>query len=257
MIAYRDQQAIRGHFENELHSRVRVDLFVQRPSPIIIPGRPECPYCEDVQTLVGEVAALSDRLQLTVHDIYADTKAAADLGADRAPAIVLRGAGNRPIRFFGMPTGAEFTNFIDTIIEVSKGSNDLRPETSRLLKRLRDDVKLQVFITPSCTHSPAVVRAAFRIALQNNRVHTSVLEINEFPDLLQHYQVTETPTIVINDALVLSGAMDEATLVDCLLRVVERKPVEPAAVKTGASTPLTTSQTQEVRLPNSGLIIPR
>jgi hypothetical protein len=51
--------------------------------------------------------------------------------------------------------------------------------------------------------------------------------------------------------------MDEATLVDCLLKVVEGKPVDPAVVSSGTSTPLTTAQTQEVRLPGSGLIIPR
>jgi predicted DsbA family dithiol-disulfide isomerase len=102
-----------------------------------------------------------------------------------------------------------------------------------------------------------VVRAAYRIALQNKNVRADVLEINEFPDLLQRYQVSATPVVVINDSLVLNGAMDEATLVDCLLKVVEGKPVDPAAVSSGASTPLTTSQTQEVRLPGSGLIIPR
>jgi glutaredoxin-like protein len=260
MIPARDQAAIRAHFERDLHSRVRIDLFTQRTTPIIIPGRPLCPLCEEAQVLVAELAALSQRLVLTVHDIHAEAKAAAALGIDKPPAIVLRGAGNRPLTFFGMPTGTGFSNFVDMIVEaseVSKGTNGLQPETAKQLKRLRDDVKLQVFVTPSCDHSPVVVRGALRIGLQNHHVRAEAIEITEFPDLIQRFQIEATPTIVIDDSLVLTGAMDEATLVDCLLRVVEGKPVDPAMVNTGASTPLALSQPQEVRLPGSGLIIPR
>jgi hypothetical protein len=145
MIPARDQAAIRAHFERDLHSRVRIDLFTQRTTPIIIPGRPLCPLCEEAQVLVAELAALSQRLVLTVHDIHAEAKAAAALGIDKPPAIVLRGAGNRPLTFFGMPTGTGFSNFVDMIVEVSevsKGTNGLQPETAKQLKRLRDDVKL-------------------------------------------------------------------------------------------------------------------
>lgn len=257
MIPKRDQDTLRSHFAGQLQSRVRVDLFVQRPSPIIIPGRPDCAFCEDVQTLVQELASLSPRISPTLHDFYTEPKAAADLGVDRIPAIVIRGKSNRPMRFFGIPTGAEFPALIDTLIETSRDETKLQLSTIKLLKRIRDEVKLQVFVTPSCEQSPAVTRLAFRIAQQHNRVRADVFEIAEFPDLVQRYEVAVTPTIVIDDSLVLTGAMDEATLVDCLLKVVEGKPVDPAAVKTGASTPFNVSQPQEVRLAGSGLIIPR
>lgn len=257
MIPVQDQATIRDHFKKELRSRVRLDLFVQKPSPILVPGRPECPLCEDAQTLARELALLSEKIALTEHDLYAEPKAAADLAVDRVPALVLRGASNRPVRTFGMPTGAGFSTFVDTIVEVSRGTNELQAGTTAMLKRIRDEVRVQVFVTPSCSHSPAVARAAYRIALQNHHVRADVLEITEFPDLQQRYPVTATPTVVIEERLVLTGAIEEATLVECLLKVVEGKPVDPAAVKTGASTPLTASQPQEVRLPGSGLIIPR
>ncbi len=257
MIPRRDQDALRSHFAEQLQSRVRVDLFVQRPSPIIIPGRPECVFCEDVQTLVQELAMLSPRISPTLHDFYAEPKAATDLGVDRIPAIVIRGKSNRPMRFFGMPTGAEFPILVETLVETSRDDTKLQLTTIKLLKRIRDEVRLQVFVTPSCEHSPAVTQLAFRIAQQNNRVRADVFEVTEFPDLVQRFQVAVTPMVVIDDSLVLTGAMDEATLVDCLLKVVEGKPVDPAAVKTGVSTPLTLKPPEEVRLAGSGLIIPR
>ena len=258
MIPRNDQAALRGHFDKELRSRVRLDLFVQRPSPVIIPGRPECPFCEEVQTLVQEIAGLSPKISPTLHDFYSATKAAADLGVDRIPAIVLRGKSNRPMRFFGMPTGGQFPVLIDTLIETSRDETPLTLETIKQLKRIREDVRLQVFVAPSCPHSPPVARTAFRLAQQSNRVKADVYEATEFPDLAQHFRVTATPAVVINETLVLEGAMDEATVVDLLLKVVEGKPIAGDKVATGGSTPLSfAQQPQEVRLAGSGLILPR
>jgi alkyl hydroperoxide reductase subunit AhpF len=143
------------------------------------------------------------------------------------------------------------------MIETSSDESPLQPPTLKQLRKIRDSVRLQVFVMPSCTHSPAVARTAFRFAQQSNKIKTDVIEINEFPDLQQRYDIRATPTIVIDESLVLTGAMDEATLVDCLLKVVEHKPIPPGSIKPGESTPIPQGQSQEVRMAGSGLIIPR
>lgn len=257
MIPLADQERIRQRFDAGLVSRIRVDLFTQKPSPIIIPGRPECPFCEDVQTLLTELAGLSSKISLTVHDFYADPRTAATMGVDAVPAIVFRGANNRPMRFFGMPTGAMFTPFIETLVETSAGNHPLQADTLRVIRKIRDDVLLQVLIAPACEHSPSVAQTAFRFAQHNVKVKTDVVEVKEFPTLIQRYGVTETPAVVINGTLALTGAIDEATLADCVLRAVEGKPITQGDAR-GPSTPLAPGRTeQEVRVAASGLIIPR
>ena len=256
MISEQDQELLRRRFAQDLRSRVRIDLFTQKPSPIIIPGRAECRFCGEAETLLTELASLNDRLSLTVHDFHTDEKASEALGVDGVPGTVLRGASNRPMRYFGMPTGSFFPAFIETIVETSRGTNELQPETTAKLKKIRDDVMLQVLVTPSCEHSPAVARTAFRLAQQSNKVKVDVIEILEFPTFIEHYGIQVTPTVILNETLVLAGAMDEATLVDCLLKAVEGKEItnpEPW----GPRTPLPRAQDQEVRTAGSGLIIPR
>jgi alkyl hydroperoxide reductase subunit AhpF len=149
-----------------------------------------------------------------------------------------------------------FPAFIETVVETSRGTNELHAETTRQLKKVRDAAHLQVLVTPSCNHSPNVARTAFRLAQQNNRVTADVIEVMEFPQFVERYGVQATPSVIINETLVLAGAMEEATLVDCLLRAVEGKPVEPGPF--GPTNLLAPPQAQqEVRTSASGLIIPR
>lgn len=256
MIPLQDQALLRVRFAQDVKNRVRLDFFGQRPSPIIIPGRPECPFCEDVRTLVREVGSLSPRIALTEHEFSESARVAAELGVDKIPAIVLRGPTNRPVRYFGMPTGAEFPSFIETLMETASGIITLDAATQRTLKKIRNEVKLQVFVMPSCTHSPAVARAAFRFALSNVKIKTDVVEAPEFPHLVQKYQLEATPSVVIDEKLVLPGAMDEATFADCILRLVEGKQMSDD-LKLGPGTAISPPQQQETRTGPGGLIIPR
>ena len=85
MIPLRDQEYLRTRFARELTGGVRIDYFTQRRLPIFIPGREECAYCEETQTLLKEIAALSDKITLNIHEFAESTKEAARLGVDKVP----------------------------------------------------------------------------------------------------------------------------------------------------------------------------
>jgi predicted DsbA family dithiol-disulfide isomerase len=50
------------------------------------------------------------------------------------------------------------------------------------------------------------------MALAGPRVRTEIIEATEFPDLVARYAVRGVPKTVINDRLVLDGAVPEADL---------------------------------------------
>lgn len=149
MIPLRDQEFIRQRFAEGLRGRVRVDLFTQKPSAIFIPGREECLTCKDTQTLLEELAALSDRITLTVHEFADEREEARRLGIERVPGIVVRGQLNRPLKFYGIPAGNEFANFIETIVLASLPDPGVSKETVRRLKKMRHPVTATVFVTPT------------------------------------------------------------------------------------------------------------
>jgi glutaredoxin-like protein len=259
MIPARDQELLRQRLATDLTSRVRLDYFSQRPSRFVVPGRDECTLCEDGKVLLAEIAALSPKVSLTLHDLEDDAATAAALDVDHVPAIVIRGVTNRALRFFGIPSSAEFPVFVDTIIAAGSGKSELEAETLRKLKRVRSDVEVQVYMTPTCPHSPAVARAALRFGLASSQVKVDVIEAGEFPSLVQRAAIRAVPTVVFNQKLSLPGAMDETRFVDSLLRFVEGKPLGLADWQRGAVSVLqdqkTAQETPAVR--PSGLVLPR
>ena len=99
--------------------------------------------------LVKEVAALSDKLSVSVLNPHIDRDEAAKYAVDVSPAVVVEGAQDYGIRFLGMPAGYEFSNLIDSIIAVSNGETGLSAETKAALAGLTDDVTIKVFATPT------------------------------------------------------------------------------------------------------------
>ncbi|MFL6278216.1 MAG: thioredoxin family protein [Blastocatellia bacterium] len=148
-IADKDQQTIRQHFEAHLAGDVEIVLFTERESPIIVPRLQPCETCKDTEALLAEVAALSDQLTLTVHDLQAARDEAAAYGIDRVPAFVLKGAARGQVRFFGIPSGYEFSALIADIIDASKGTTELSEASRSFLGSLTEDINIKVFTTPT------------------------------------------------------------------------------------------------------------
>lgn len=252
MIPLREQEYIRERFARELEGRVKIDYFTQRPSKLYVPGREECVHCEDVRVMLEELAALSDKITLTVHEFADEPEAAAKLGIDKVPGIVLRGPMNRPLRFFGIPAGNEFPNFVETVIEASKQKAALGPDVAKQLKKLKDNASIVVYVTLTCPYCPGVVRAAYRLALASAHIEASAVELSEFPRLAQRLGIRAVPFTVINDRVAVPGAVDEAKLIELVLRSFERG-VTASETTGGAASQLPAGGAP----PSSGLVLPR
>ncbi|MEK6286810.1 MAG: thioredoxin family protein [Acidobacteriota bacterium] len=149
LISETDRETIRNHFSESLDGDVEIVMFTERESPIIIPGKQPCEMCTQTEELLEEVSALSDKLKLTVHEISTAKEEADALGIDRVPAFVFKGASRGRVRFFGIPSGYEFSALIEDLVDVSKGTTDLSEETREYLSTLTEDVNIKVFTTPT------------------------------------------------------------------------------------------------------------
>jgi alkyl hydroperoxide reductase subunit AhpF len=145
-----DRTAIHDYFDANLAAPARVHLFREKPSLIVVPGREQVQGSgREVERVLGEVAALSDRVSLEVHDDAPGEGRASEYGVDKVPAIVVTGEKDSGVRFYGFPSGHEFATLIEAIVDVSRGETDLKPEVKERLQGLVDDVHLQVFVTPT------------------------------------------------------------------------------------------------------------
>ncbi len=205
----------------EMVNKVTLLYFTQEPRLLIVPGGvpgQECLYCRETRQLLEEVKSLSDKIELQVLDFVADKDKAAAHGVDKIPATVVIGETDHGIRFFGIPSGYEYTSLVQAIIDVSRGSTELSPKTKESLKSVAKDVRIQVFVTPTCPYCTVAVRLGHQMALESPRVSCDMIEATEFPHLVQKYGVFGVPKTIINDAITVDGAVPEEVFLGNVLK---------------------------------------
>ncbi|HEY8450925.1 MAG TPA: thioredoxin family protein [Natronosporangium sp.] len=230
MIAPQDQDLLRETFRRQLTGRVRLDLFTQREAGILVPGREPCQFCPQVEETLRELAALSTKIRLTVHDFHAQPAAARELGVERVPCTVVRGPSGRGVKFYGFVTGFVFAAFVQGLLTASRSTTQLSRESKERLRRLREPVHVQLYVTPASRHSPGMAYLLTQVAEEAYRVQAEVVEAAEFPALVQRHGVRGVPATVLNRSVTLLGAMSEADLVEHVARAAEGRLVAPAQV---------------------------
>jgi glutaredoxin-like protein len=184
----------------------------------------ECHYCAETRQIAEELAALSDNITLEVYDFMADQEIAEQYNVDKIPATIVMRGGQQPkdygIRYYGIPSGYEFSSLIEDIKLVAAGESGLSSQTKDWAAKIEEPVHLQVFVTPTCPYCPQAVILAHRLAMESELIHADMVEATEFPDLSMKYQVMGVPRTVINETTYVEGATPELTLLARLLQTV-------------------------------------
>src|SRR6266513_254310 len=99
--------------------------------------------------LLEDVVSCSGQVTLEVHDRISDPASSTAYGVDRVPAIVVLGARDYGIRYYGLPAGYELATLLDIIVDAGRGTADLEAATRAAVAQLPADVHLRVFVTPT------------------------------------------------------------------------------------------------------------
>ncbi len=208
-----DQQKQLKELFKKLKNGVKLVYFTQEM---------ECPFCKETRELLEEISSLSDgKISLDVYDFVKNKDEVEKYKIDKIPATVVEGEKDYGIRFYGIPAGYEFTSLISSIMAVSNKDSALSDGTKETLKKLKDPVLIQVFITLTCPYCPKAVEMAHRLAMESDLITGEMVESSEFPTLVQKYNVMSVPRIVINDKVDFEGALPEKDFVENLMKVLE------------------------------------
>jgi glutaredoxin-like protein len=139
MISGKDQKKLKDVFKSLAHD-VKILFFTQEF---------ECEHCKIAKGLLEDVTSLSEKISLEVHDFVKESDLAKKYGIDKIPATILLGDHDYGIRFYGVPTGYEFTSLIEDIIDVSKRDASLPKELLDELSKVDKPVHIEVLISPT------------------------------------------------------------------------------------------------------------
>jgi hypothetical protein len=101
------------------------------------------------QTLLEEIARGSDRIHLDVLAERWDAGREDEVGIARTPAIVVKGARDYGIRYYGSPDGYEVETFLAIICAVSEGRSGLTGASRSAVARLVAPLHLEVLVAPT------------------------------------------------------------------------------------------------------------
>lgn len=195
-----DRQFLEEHLAKSLEKPVKLICFTQTIA---------CQFCKETVDVLQEVEQLSDKISLEVYNFVTDQETAEQYGVDKIPATVVMSDVDYGIRFYGIPSGYEFTSLIEDIMDVSRGATDLSEETLTALEKLTEDIHMQVFVTPTCPYCPTAVRMAHSMAIASDRIRADMVESVEFPQLANKYGVYGVPKTILSKEIELEGAAPE------------------------------------------------
>ena len=179
----------------------------------------DCDYCGDARQLLEEVAAVDERIGLSVYDLTANADVAKRFNVDKAPGIVIAAKDGDQvldfgIQYSGIPSGHEFSTLINDIILVSGRDSGLSAPVREYLKKLDKPLHMQVFVTPTCPYCPQAVILAHQMAMENpGMIRAEGVEATEFFELSNQFGVSGVPQTTINaGAGTVVGAVPETKL---------------------------------------------
>jgi alkyl hydroperoxide reductase subunit AhpF len=150
ILSDQDRETVRQRLDEELVDPVNVVVFSEPVSGLYVPGRRECLSCKETEQLIREVAELSDKMNVEIHNIKEEPDLAAEWQIELTPTISISRNGDSGVRFLGLPAGYEFASFLETVISASKGDGaGLQPETLDKLHSVDGDLDIKVFVTPT------------------------------------------------------------------------------------------------------------
>ncbi len=212
LIKDKDKEYLKKKFDEEMEGEVRIVYFTQDF---------ECQFCKETREILEELAELSDKIKLEIHEFDKEKELAERYGVDKIPATLIFGEKEYGIRFFGIPSGYEFSTLVEDIIHASRGETELNEEIKEEVKKINKPVHIQVFVTPTCPYCPISVNLAHQMAIENENIRADMVEAIEFPHLSQKYDVMGVPKTVINDKREVVGAVPQEMLMEEIKKAVE------------------------------------
>ncbi len=217
LLSDRDAKYLKKTFAEQMKDKVKILLFVDDAA--------ECEYCDITNQILNELADLEDRIEIATYHVKKDTEMVEKYKIDKTPAIVMldeNGSDTR-IRFYGIPSGHEFSTLLQDILVVStKKPIFFNDEQIQTIRSITKPTKIQVFVTPTCPYCPKAVLMAHMAAFLNPNIVGEMVEANEFPELSMRYGISSVPHTFINDKVNFIGAYPENMFIRELLKAVER-----------------------------------
>lgn len=168
------------------------------------------PVSAELERFMTALADLSEKLTVEVVDREARKK--------NAPCVkvCLEDGTETGLAFHGVPSGHEFTSFVLGLYNAAGPGQSIDEETRKQIAAITKPTDLKILVTLSCTMCPDLVKAAQRIAAENQYVKAEVYDIHHFEEMKERFHVMSVPCLVVDNDKISFGKKNISQILDIL-----------------------------------------
>lgn len=120
------------------------------------------------------------------------------------------------ISFSGVPGGHEFNSLILATMQAGGSKMKLDESIQGMVKKVKDKLKFQVYVSLSCHACPDVVQAMNQFALLNPNIEAEMIDGGVYPELVEENNIQGVPTVYMNGEVFASGKVEIAGIIEKL-----------------------------------------
>jgi alkyl hydroperoxide reductase subunit F len=151
----------------------------------------------------------------------------------RKPSFAIRRASdaNKWVRFAGLPMGHEFTSLVLALLWAGGHPPKVDADLIEQVRALEGDYNFEMFFSLSCHNCPDVVQALTLMALENPRIHATLIEGGTFQSEVEARDIMAVPATFLNGEPFYNGKMELAEILSRLDKNADAKQAEKLAAK--------------------------
>lgn len=171
---------------------------------------------EEMRQFLNEFASCSDHLTCELNQTFQDNSLEFTL---------LKDGKETGITFRGIPNGHEFTSLLLAVLNADgKGKNLPDEMICQRIKSLKGAIRLQTYVSLTCTNCPDIVQALNIMALQNPNLTHEMVDGALFQDEVNRLNIQAVPAVYANGEMLHMG---RGSLGELLQKLEERFGSEP------------------------------
>ena len=204
-----DRQEVQRFFEERLQQPVRLISFTRKRTLMQRLALERAHYCEETRQLLQDLDDLSDLVSIEFKDVTAQPEVMQAYRMRFTPGTAIMNEHDVGVRHYGIPVGYELSTFLEHIASVSNPDSGLSEASKADVATIRWPIHIQVFGSPTCPFCPVASQLANRFAIESDYIRVDSIDVAEFPEVVQRYNVRGVPRVVINDDVSFVGATHE------------------------------------------------
>ena len=141
----------------------------------------------EFSAFVEDIASVSDRVSTVCQE------------GERFSFSILRNGEATGISFRGIPNGHEFTSLLLAILNADGQGKNLPDEAvAARIKALKGEIRLQTYVSLTCTNCPDVVQALNVMALINPDISNEMVDGGLYQDEIERLGIQGVPAVYVN-----------------------------------------------------------